>query len=148
MTGWKSDGAAAPLTRAVVPKLRVLPWHWPSPKNSGFIPALLTLLPHHTMEAFCWIIPNLAASQQLLLSWNTSKSQTLQLHKEEEFLTHSNKFLHRKFRFLFFSELTSHNKPQGSTMHLQLQQKWEFAFLKQSCKESRKWDQLIKAAPG
>lgn len=43
------------------------------------------------------------------------------------------KFLHRKFKLFFFprdlSELTSHNKPQGSTMHLQLQQKCEFAFL-------------------
>lgn len=50
---------------------------------------LHTLLPHHTIKAFSWIIPILEAPQKPLLSLNRSKSQTSQLPKSEElFLTH------------------------------------------------------------
>lgn len=77
-------------------------------------PGLFQILQHHNNSFY---------------HWTDQKAKHPNCIKEGEFLTHSNKFLHRKFRFLFFSELTSHNKPQGSTMHLQLQQKCEFAFL-------------------
>lgn len=92
MTGWEADGPGVPLTQNPRSALAV----GLTLTQEGFVPAFHTLLPHHTMEAFSWIIPNLAAPQEPLLSLNRSKSQTPQLHKSEELFPTRDQILTQK----------------------------------------------------
>lgn len=56
----EADGAVVPLSNIQGPALTV---GLTLTKSPVFVPALLTLLPHHTMETFSWVIPSLEAPQ-------------------------------------------------------------------------------------